>query len=241
MKQIAGIILVTLAAPTAAQEQDPLTLIGASATANAGRQQTMTEEERQRLIARAERQRRFFLEARSEAERGSIDAQHLTGLLLWNGQGTVANAAAAVGWWRTAAQAGHAEAASTLGFVYEQGLGIPQNDAESRHWHRVAAVHGNGWSACQTARMLASTEFEKPHAGSGQSASMTPLLQQDSAEAYFWYIIGTSRMQHRRQPADPRRASCMDERNELRRDLGPEVVAAVQARAATWKPGKEYR
>ena len=183
---------------------------------------------REQLLARVDRDRETFQQARTNAEAGHSDAQFLTGLLLWNGRGVAQNTSAAVDWWRTAARKGHVSAASALGFAYSRGVRVPQNDKEAARWHRVAALGGDGLSACETARTLTCEYLGRARPGGENGDSQ-------KGEAYFWYIIGTSRMWR-----NPRQEACIAERDELRRDLSEEVAIAVQARAAEWSPSEGF-
>jgi TPR repeat protein len=79
---------------------------------------------------------------RSQAEQGNANAQHLLGVMYFNGQGVQADFAEAARWHRMAAEAGVVRAQFVLGMMYFNGRGVPQNDAEATRWFRMAADRG---------------------------------------------------------------------------------------------------
>ena len=95
------------------------------------------------------------------------------------------------------------------------------------------------WSAedprFEDARQLACWSIGDPRSCTGRSFFGTPLPYQDDAEAYFWFVIGASRMDPGEQ-----RDSCVKQRDGLRGSLRGGCLPG-SARAAGWTPGDEYR
>ena len=188
-------------------------------------------EEARAAAEKEEREREEYVQGIARAGAGNTAAQYNTGWRLWNGHGVREDPARAVIWYRKAAEQGHAGAANNLGVAYDRGLGVPQNGNEARRWYRAAAVGGNGLGACNLAREL---ECMGCSFGIGGQRRQLP-AHQDEDEAYFWFVIGASRM----EPGEQRDA-CVRDRNRLGGRLASEVVTRIQSRAATWKPGEEF-
>ena len=113
---------------------------------------------------------------------------------------------------RRAAEQGDATAQSSLGIAYELGEGVPQDYVEAAKWYRKAAEQGNAAAQNNLGVMYAF----------GQS------IPQNDAEAYFWAILASVN-------GDENRAKARD---EVAQRLTPEQRAAVQNRAAAWRPSK---
>ena len=76
------------------------------------------------------------------AEGGSALAQTILGAMAANGEGGVADPAAAAKWFALAAAQGSADAQHNLGYLYETGQGVPKDAATAVKWYRLAAEQG---------------------------------------------------------------------------------------------------
>ena len=85
-------------------------------------------------------------EALPFAQQGDVQAQHLIGMLYYDGAGTPKNYAEALKWFGKAADQGDTDAQSRLGDMYTSGQGVPNNYAEAAKWFRKAADQGDTYA-----------------------------------------------------------------------------------------------
>jgi uncharacterized protein len=81
------------------------------------------------------------------ADRGSAIAETMLGVMAAQGQGRVADPAAAAGWWLRAANRGYAPAQLALAKALAQGKGVSADPGQAWIWARLAASAGNGVAA----------------------------------------------------------------------------------------------
>ena len=72
---------------------------------------------------------------------GQVHAQHMLGVMYWDGDGVPQDAAQAVHWFRKAAKAGDTDAQYKLGQMYEHGEGAPQNFVQAHRWFNIVAAY----------------------------------------------------------------------------------------------------
>lgn len=113
---------------------------------------------------------------------------------------------------RAAAESGDAELQYFLGRMYVNGQGVPQSHQEAVKWYRKAADQGYADAQSDLGVMYAN----------GQG------IPQNDAEAYFWLVLAS---------VDGGEDS-VKARDEVAQRLTPEQRAAVQNRAAAWRPSK---
>jgi len=76
------------------------------------------------------------------AELGDAEAQHLLGLMYYEGQGVPQDYNEAVKWFRLSAEQGLAEAQFNLGFMYVKGQGVPQDYVLAHMWFNLSGSNG---------------------------------------------------------------------------------------------------
>ena len=108
-----------------------------------------------------------------------------------------------------AAKQGDAKAQYSLGFMLYDGQGAPKNYAEATKWFRMAAEQGHAG-----AQFNLGVSF---HNGEG--------VPKNYREAYFWQSLAASQNDEYSQTRDA-----------TEKLLTPNVVSAVQARTAVWRP-----
>lgn len=121
-----------------------------------------------------ERARQYFARA---AALGFPPAQLSLGLMLLEGQGGKADAAAGLQWLERVATQGIAHAQFTLGNVYRLGRHIPADTGKALHWYRLAAAQGYVMAQTNLGLMLVG--------GTGTDA--------DPVEAYKWLCLASAR------------------------------------------------
>ena len=90
--------------------------------------------------------RTAFEEWRALAEAGDAEAQTALASLYASGQGTPANPAQAVHWYRRAAEQGDAVAQQNLGDLYGRGVGVGRDLVGAYVWLALAADQGRRWA-----------------------------------------------------------------------------------------------
>ena len=90
--------------------------------------------------------RTAFEEWRALAEAGDAEAQTALASLYVSGQGTPANPAQAVHWYRRAAEQGDAVAQQNLGDLYGRGVGVGRDLVSAYVWLALAADQGRRWA-----------------------------------------------------------------------------------------------
>ncbi len=81
------------------------------------------------------------------AERGEAEAQAALAGLYLTGQGTRADAAEALRWYRLAADQGDAVAQLNLGDLLSRGIGAARDPVGAYVWFALAAAQGRRWPA----------------------------------------------------------------------------------------------
>ena len=84
-----------------------------------------------------------FLETKSKAEKGDVEAQFNLGICYYSGQGVAKDYTEAVKWFRKAAEQGDTLAQWTLGNCCANGQGVAKDDIEAVKWYRRAAEQGD--------------------------------------------------------------------------------------------------
>ena len=115
-------------------------------------------------------------------------------------------------WFRNAADQGDADAQYSLGVSYANGEGVPQKHREAVKWYRKAAEQGDAKAQFNLGRRYA--------LGEG--------IPQNDSEAYFWAILASVNGDE----------NSVKLRDLVAQRLTPEQRAAVQNRAAAWRPSK---
>ncbi len=90
--------------------------------------------------------RTAFEEWRALAEAGDAEAQTALASLYLSGQGTPANPAQAVHWYRRAAEQGDPVAQQNLGDLYGRGVGVGRDLVGAYVWLALAADQGRRWA-----------------------------------------------------------------------------------------------
>lgn len=146
------------------------------------------------------------------AELGSASARCALGVAYTEGRGVDFDFAQAVKWLRPLADEGNACGLCNLGFLYEKGWGVPRSGREAMRLSRQSAELGS--AGCQ----FNVGAFYRD--GTGTIANPT--------EAYFWFSL-----------ADRGRVPQADVKaRQMRARLGPEQIATIERRLATWKPSE---
>ena len=76
------------------------------------------------------------------AELGDAEAQHLLGLMYYEGQGDPQEYKEAVKWFRLSAEQGDNEAQCHLGVSYSEGQGVEQDYNEALKWYLLSGEQG---------------------------------------------------------------------------------------------------
>ena len=84
-----------------------------------------------------------FQETKTEAEKGSAQAQFSLGFMYRDGDGVPKDEAEAVKWFRKAADQGLANAQLNLGFMYYSGNNVVKDENEAYKWFLLAGAQGN--------------------------------------------------------------------------------------------------
>jgi hypothetical protein len=79
----------------------------------------------------------------TEAERGSIEAINLLGLITYQGDGVPKDSEKAFELWRGSAEQGDATAQYNLGWCYANGKGVAKDEKEAVKWYTKSAEQGN--------------------------------------------------------------------------------------------------
>ncbi len=90
---------------------------------------------------------RAFHEGHGLAHAGAAEAQVALAGLYLAGQGTRADAAEALRWYRLAAEGGDAVAQLNLGDLLSRGLGVARDPVGAYVWFALAAAQGRRWPA----------------------------------------------------------------------------------------------
>lgn len=105
------------------------------------------------------------------AEAGEAEAQAVYAQMLLDGHGVAVDAAAALGWFVSAAAQQHLMALNMVGRCYDLGWGTAPDKRRAAECYRVAATHGLDWGMYNYATLLA--------LGEG--------VAEDKAEALVWF------------------------------------------------------
>ena len=144
------------------------------------------------------------------ASQGHTASQVNLGSLLESGSGVERDEARATEWCRKAAEQDLAVAQGNLGSLYAKGRGVARDDRAALEWYRRAA-QSNAMEA---------------HYNLGVLYENSPELA-DDREAYFWYAVASK--------AGHRKAALR--LVKLREKIGEAEAAAIEKRAAAWRPG----
>jgi TPR repeat protein len=102
-----------------------------------------------------------FEEWRVLAEAGDAEAQTALASLYLSGQGTPANPAQAVDWYRRAAEQGDAVAQQNLGDLYGRGVGVGRDPVSAYVWLSLAAGQGRRWAERRRGEVAAQLNSEQ--------------------------------------------------------------------------------
>jgi TPR repeat protein len=105
--------------------------------------------------------RTAFEEWRALAEAGDAEAQTALASLYASGQGTPANPARAVHWYRRAAEQGDAVAQQNLGDFYGRGVGVGRDLVSAYIWLSLAADQGRRWAERRRGEVAAQLSPER--------------------------------------------------------------------------------
>jgi TPR repeat protein len=105
--------------------------------------------------------RTAFEEWRALAEAGDAEAQTALASLYVSGQGTPANPAQAVHWYRRAAEQGDAVAQQNLGDFYGRGVGVGRDLVSAYVWLSLAADQGRRWAERRRGEVAAQLSPER--------------------------------------------------------------------------------
>ncbi len=105
--------------------------------------------------------RTAFEEWRALAEAGDAEAQTALASLHLSGQGTPANPARAVHWYRRAAEQGDAVAQQNLGDLHGRGVGVGRDLVSAYVWLSLAADQGRRWAERRRGEVAAQLSPER--------------------------------------------------------------------------------
>ena len=141
-------------------------------------------------------------------------------------------------WFEHEASQGHAASQVNLGSLSESGSGVERDEARADEWYRKAAeqdlavaqinlgsFHAKGRGVARDDRAAQSNAM-KAHYNLGVLYENSPELA-DDREAYFWYAVA-SKAGHRK---------AVLRLVKLREKIGEAEAAAIEKRAAAWRPG----
>lgn len=114
---------------------------------------------------------RAFLETKTKAEAGDVDAQYKLGGMFAKGVGTAKDDATAVLWYRKVAEQDDARGQSMLGVMYTNARGVPRDYAIALRWFRKAAEQNSAHAQYNLGHMY----------GTGKG------VPQDDAKSAEWY------------------------------------------------------
>ena len=95
-----------------------------------------------------------FLEIKTKAEQGDVQAQSDLGDQFFYGEGTAKDRVEAVKWWRQAAEQGDGKSQFSLAFSYGKGLGVEKDTAQGLKWYQ--STMEQGFDIREVARKLGS-------------------------------------------------------------------------------------
>lgn len=183
---------------------------------------------------------------RLAAAKGDPSAQFDVGVRLAEARGLPQDYEQAAVWFQRAAAQGHTQSQYRLAALYERGLGVKGDPARARAWYKRAAEQGNLKAMHNLAVMSAG--------GSGQALDYVTAIDwfvaaadhgladsqfnlavlhesglgtaKDPGVAYKWYQLAA-------RSGDK---EAIRRRDLLKSKLEPEIVAAIEAEVAQWKP-----
>ena len=120
-----------------------------------------------------------FVNTKTQAEQGDVDAQHKLGTMYDFGEGVAENKVEAVKWYRLAAEQGDASGQYALGTMYHYGEGVEENKVEAVKWYRLAAEQGDASGQYALGTMY--------HYGEG--------VEENKVEAVKWYRLAAEQSQ----------------------------------------------
>jgi S1-C subfamily serine protease len=156
-----------------------------------------------------------FREFMPLAVAGDPTAQLGLGVMYLEGYGVPQDHAEAARWYRRAANQGIPAAQHALGVMYREGYGVPQDHAEAVRWFRLAANQAEA-----EAQLLLGLAY-----ATGQG------VPQDFVLAYMWINLGMAEL-----PPGMDRASWVESRAILARNMAPAQLARAQEMARNWRP-----
>ncbi len=114
---------------------------------------------------------REFLETKSKAEAGNVDAQYKLGGMFAKGAGTAKDDASAVLWYRKVAEQNDPRGQSMLGVMYTNARGVPRDYAIALKWFHKAAEQNSAHAQYNLGHMY----------GAGKG------VPQDDTKSAEWY------------------------------------------------------
>lgn len=146
------------------------------------------------------------------ARNGNADAEHLLGLMYYQGRGVARDYKQAFAWHYKAAVQGKADAQYVIGAMYYTGNAVPQDQKLAVDWFRKAAEQGHPDAQHALGLMY------RYHVGG---------MPQDVVIAYMlWNLAAASG--HR---------NAIEQRNLITRQMSQEQIDEAQALSRNWKPG----
>ncbi len=145
------------------------------------------------------------------AEQGDADAQHIIGLMYYNGIGIPQDYVEAFKWYKMAAELGYAKAQYSFGSMYANGQGVPKDDTEAFKWFKMAAEQGDADAQ-------------------GALGEMYQLggVPKDNVMAYMWYELAAAQGN----------VYAIILRNTLEKEMPPEQITEAQRLSREFKVKK---
>jgi hypothetical protein len=190
---------------------------------------------------------------RKAADHGDAKAEWAIGSLYLGGRGVVKNPVEAESWFRKSADQGDAYFQMNLGGIYEEGRGgIKQDSAEALKWYLKASANQRFSSAAQNAiantyererNYVEAAKWSRKSAERGDAVMQMHLgdyyrdgkgVNQDWAEAYFWYKVGENN--DALGGMLPQEVDNFWDSMSIEKHLTPEQISAVNKRVSEWKP-----
>jgi TPR repeat protein len=146
------------------------------------------------------------------AKAGNVDAEHLLGLMYYQGRGVTRDYKQAFAWHYKAAVQGKSDAQYVIGAMYYTGNAVPQDQKLAVEWFRKAAEQGH-----PDAQHALGLMYRYHVAG----------MPQDIVIAYMLVNLAAA-SGHR---------NAIEQRNLIARQMSQEQVDEAQALSRNWKPG----
>ncbi|NKB55446.1 MAG: sel1 repeat family protein [Alphaproteobacteria bacterium] len=183
-------------------------------------------------------------------ESGNAEAQFRLALAYAAGKDLVRDSVAAARWFERAAEQGHLSAQVNLATIYETGAGLSRDETKAAHWYAQAAeqnavvaqinlgsLYAQGRGVARDDRAALKWYSRAANQGALEAYFNLGVLYEHSTElsdeqnAYFWYAVA-AKAGHKK--ASLRLVS-------LRAKVGDGEAAAIERRAAVWRPQKERK